>query len=57
MRGPRSGRVVTAGGRVLTVVAGGDDLRTARARAYAAVSRISFQDMHFRTDIAARPIT
>jgi len=46
--------VVTAGGRVLTVVGAGATLREARERAYQAVSHISFQDMHFRRDIAAR---
>jgi phosphoribosylamine--glycine ligase len=46
--------VVTSGGRVLTVVGEGPDLRTARDRAYDGVARISFQDMQFRRDIAAR---
>jgi phosphoribosylamine--glycine ligase len=50
----RDGRVVTAGGRVLAVSARGNDLATARERAYAAVSHISFQDMRYRRDIAAR---
>jgi len=50
----RQGEVVTAGGRVLTVVGAGSSLREARDRAYEAVSRISFKDMHFRRDIAAR---
>ena len=50
----QDGEVVTSGGRVLTVVGGGADLKAARDRAYAAVSHISFQDMHFRTDIAAK---
>jgi phosphoribosylamine--glycine ligase len=50
----QDGEVVTSGGRVLTVVGGGADLQAARDRAYAAVSHISFQDMHFRKDIAAR---
>jgi phosphoribosylamine--glycine ligase len=50
----QDGEVVTSGGRVLTVVGGGADLQAARDRAYAAVSRISFQDIHFRKDIAAR---
>ncbi len=49
----RDGEVVTAGGRVLTVVGAGATLSEARERAYQAVSLISFQDMHFRTDIAA----
>ena len=48
------GRVVTAGGRVLAVSAIGSDLATARGRAYEAVNRISFEDMHVRTDIALR---
>jgi phosphoribosylamine--glycine ligase len=50
----RRGRVVTSGGRVLSVGALGDDIAQARARAYEAVSRISFEGMRFRTDIAAR---
>ncbi len=48
------GRVVTSGGRVLTVCAHGRDLAEARAKAYDAVSRIAFRGMHFRRDIAAR---
>jgi phosphoribosylamine--glycine ligase len=50
----RQGRVVTSGGRVLSVSARGDDLADARARAYEACSRISFDGMHYRRDIAAR---
>jgi phosphoribosylamine---glycine ligase len=50
----RKGTVVTAGGRVLAVSALGDSIGDARARAYEAVGRISFEGMHFRTDIAAR---
>jgi phosphoribosylamine--glycine ligase len=50
----RQGTVVTAGGRVLAVSALGDSIGDARARAYEAVGRISFEGMHFRTDIAAR---
>jgi len=46
--------VVTAGGRVLTVVAGGPDFTAARARAYDAASRISFDKMHYRRDIGKR---
>jgi phosphoribosylamine---glycine ligase len=46
--------LVSAGGRVLAVSAVGASLTAARARAYHAVSRISFPGMHFRTDIAAR---
>ena len=50
------GKVVTAGGRVLSVTALGSDLTDARARAYEAVSLISFEDMHFRTDIGTRAL-
>jgi phosphoribosylamine--glycine ligase len=48
----RDGRVMTAGGRVLAVSALGKDLAEARRRAYEASSRISFEGMHHRTDIA-----
>jgi phosphoribosylamine--glycine ligase len=50
----KEGRVVTNGGRVLGVTAWGDDLPTARNRAYAAVERIQFEGMHVRRDIAAK---
>ncbi|HXY73477.1 MAG TPA: phosphoribosylamine--glycine ligase, partial [Actinomycetota bacterium] len=49
----RDGRVVTSGGRVLTVSAGGATLREARERAYAAVERIDFDGKMVRSDIAA----
>jgi len=45
------GSILTAGGRVLGVTALGDTLEAAIANAYAAAKPISFQDMHFRTDI------
>jgi phosphoribosylamine--glycine ligase len=48
----RDGRVVTAGGRVFSVTALGKDLAEARSRAYEACSRISFEGMQYRTDIA-----
>ncbi|HEV8572271.1 MAG TPA: phosphoribosylamine--glycine ligase [Actinomycetota bacterium] len=48
----RDGRVVTAGGRVLSVTALGRDLAEARSRAYEACSRISFEGMNYRSDIA-----
>ena len=47
------GRLVTAGGRVLAVTAVGDDVADARARAYAAVQKISIDGSHYRTDIAS----
>lgn len=45
------GREETAGGRVLNVVGTGDTPQEARARAYRAVSAISFEGMQFRRDI------
>jgi phosphoribosylamine--glycine ligase len=49
----RQGRVVTAGGRVLSVSAAGPSIAEARDRAYEAVGRVSFEGMQHRTDIAA----
>jgi phosphoribosylamine--glycine ligase len=46
------GRLVTAGGRVLSVTAVGADLAEARERAYAGVDRITIRGAHHRTDIA-----
>jgi phosphoribosylamine--glycine ligase len=47
----RDGALVTAGGRVLTVVADGETYAEAIQRAYAAVNHISFEGMHYRRDI------
>jgi phosphoribosylamine--glycine ligase len=49
----RDGAMVTAGGRVLNVTALGDDVRTARAAAYAGADVISFDGKTMRRDIAA----
>jgi phosphoribosylamine---glycine ligase len=49
-----SGRPVSAGGRVLTVCALGDDLGQARERAYAALGKVGFADSFYRHDIAHR---
>jgi phosphoribosylamine---glycine ligase len=50
----KHGQLVTAGGRVLSVAAYGATLQDAVARAYDAAARISFEDMHYRRDIAWR---
>ena len=50
-----NGKVLSDGGRVLTVVGQGGDLAEARQRAYDAVKRIRFQGSFYRSDIAARP--
>ena len=47
------GRLVTSGGRILSVTALGETLAEARGRAYDAVARISFAGARYRTDIAA----
>jgi phosphoribosylamine--glycine ligase len=47
------GRLITDGGRVLSVVGLGKDLEEARTRAYEAVSKISFEGMQFRKDIGS----
>jgi phosphoribosylamine--glycine ligase len=49
------GRLVTAGGRVLSVVATADTLAEAREKAYANVERIRFEGRHFRRDIGVQP--
>ena len=49
----RDGSVVTNGGRILSVTGTGTTVGEARAQAYAAVERISFDGVHYRTDIAA----
>jgi phosphoribosylamine--glycine ligase len=46
------GSFLTSGGRVLGVTARGASLEQARERAYTALSRISFESMHYRKDIA-----
>jgi phosphoribosylamine--glycine ligase len=46
------GTLVTAGGRVLCVVAKASTLGEARERAYDNVRRIDFEGAHYRTDIA-----
>jgi len=47
-----AGKIKTAGGRVLAVTALGSTIEAARARAYEAVSRIHFENCHYRRDIA-----
>jgi phosphoribosylamine--glycine ligase len=47
-----NGDIRTAGGRVLAVTALGSTIKEARERAYEAVSRIQFENCHYRRDIA-----
>ncbi len=50
------GRLVTSGGRVLTVTAVGADVAAARDRAYAATAEISWPGVHYRRDIGAQAV-
>lgn len=52
----RDGSVVTAGGRVLGVVAEAADVRAAVDKAYQGVNVIAFKDKMFRHDIAHRAL-
>jgi phosphoribosylamine--glycine ligase len=49
----RDERLVTNGGRILSVTALAPDLEQARQQAYDAVERVRFQGVRFRKDIAA----
>ena len=50
------GRLVSAGGRVLSVTAVGPDLAAARAAAYRGVDAVSLRGGHWRGDIARRAV-
>ncbi len=50
------GRVVTAGGRVLGVVAHGATLQEAAQRAYSVVPQVKFEGSHYRRDIGYRQL-
>jgi phosphoribosylamine--glycine ligase len=52
-----SGAFVTAGGRVLSVTALGDDFARARTSAYAAADMISFAGKQLRRDIALQAVS
>jgi phosphoribosylamine--glycine ligase len=49
----RGGRLVTAGGRILSVTGTGDTVAEAREAAYAAVERIDLPGARYRRDVAA----
>ena len=49
-------RVVTDGGRVLTVVGTGDDVAVAQRRAYEAIRQVHFSNAYFRRDIGYRAV-
>lgn len=47
----KDGQIVTNGGRVLGVVAKGEDLKKARANAYEAIELVEFENKYYRHDI------
>lgn len=51
-----TGALLTAGGRVLTVVGQAASLAEARSAAYEALCRVQFPYMHYRNDIGGPPI-
>ena len=55
-RDERRRDVVTAGGRVLTVVGRGETYHEAIDRAYGGVSAIHFEGMHYRRDIGRKAL-
>ncbi len=52
----RDGRLVSAGGRVLSIVGIGPDLPDARTRAYRAAEIVHYEGKIFRRDIGARQV-
>jgi phosphoribosylamine--glycine ligase len=51
-----NGDVLTDGGRVLCAVGRGDSVAAARAKAYGAVHRVSWDGAFWRTDIGHRAV-
>lgn len=54
--GLNDGQLVATGGRVLNVTAVADDAQTARDKAYAAISKIEWDNGFYRNDIAWRAL-
>ena len=52
----RDGKIVTSGGRVLGVVGRGEGIKEAIDATYDAVSKINFDGVHYRKDIAKRAL-
>lgn len=50
----KDGKLVTSGGRVLGVVAKGKTVDEAREKAYSAAENISWEGVHYRTDIGIK---
>jgi phosphoribosylamine--glycine ligase len=52
----KDGNIVTSGGRVLGVTAMADTIESAITRAYSVVHMISFEGMHYRSDIGRKAL-
>jgi phosphoribosylamine---glycine ligase len=52
----RGDEIVSSGGRVLGVTGTGTTIKDAITRTYAAVRKINFDGMHYRTDIGAKAV-
>jgi phosphoribosylamine--glycine ligase len=52
----KDGRLVTSGGRVLGVTSTAEDLDKAISESYDKISKISFANAYFRSDIGARAL-
>ena len=50
------GRIVTDGGRVLTVTATGKTMKEARDKVYRNIVHVNFEGCHYRKDIASREV-
>ncbi len=48
-----NGKIATNGGRVLNITSIGDDIESARSKAYKAIEQVSFDGIFWRNDIAA----
>ena len=52
----RHGELVSAGGRVLTVVGTGESIAEARDQAYTGIDQIDFPGAQYRHDVAAKAV-
>ena len=52
----KDGKLITNGGRVLTVTATGKTLKEAKEKCYSAVEKIHFEGVHYRRDIGDKGI-
>ena len=48
--------ITTSGGRVLSVVGLGEDIKDAQSKAYNAISKVNFEGMYYRKDIASKAL-